>query len=469
MTINAQHPWEHLCTFAEQELRARHIPGAAIGIAAGDEVFAAGFGVTNLDHPLPVQATTLFQVGSITKTFTGAAIMRLIETGKLQLSTRVREIAPEWRVLDEQASAEATVWHLLTHTGGWLGDFFIDTGAGENALGKYVARMVELPQVAPIGAAYSYNNAAFVVLGHLVEVIAGKPFEQFVRESLFEPLGLADCHFNAETLMTKRFAVGHRVSGDAAEVITPWGLPRCGAPMGSIVATAPDLLSYARMLLDLGKAPDGRQVLAAESVQAMQTPQAPIWRDREAIGLAWHIERLAGETFIHHGGATHGQGAWLEFCPGKSFVIAVLANADTTGQLARAIRKQALRDFLGIEMPGIELPEETFQPLSLEQMREIEGRYVLPKIGFVEIRSLAGERAVARLIGQEINTGGFPTEDTPPEPNLPPYTLESVEPDRLVVADGKAKGTQCHVLRDDAGRMRWFRMGGRIHLREPLA
>jgi len=458
MTTNAQHPWERLCAFAEQDLRARHIPGAAIGIAIGGETYTAGFGVTNLDHPLPVQPTTLFQVGSITKTFTGAIIMRLIETGKLQLSTRVRELAPEWRVLDEQASAEATVWHLLTHTGGWLGDFFIDTGSGENALGKYAARMAELPQVAPIGAAYSYNNAAFVLLGHLVELATGMPFERVAADTLLKPLGLADCHFNAETLMTKRFAVGHRVSGDAAEVIMPWGLPRCGAPMGSIVANAPALLTYARMLLDLGKAKDGVQVLAAESVRAMQTPQAPIWRDREAIGLAWHIERLAGETFIHHGGATHGQGAWLEFCPGQAFAIAVLANADTTGQLARAIRKQALRDFLGIEPP-----EETFQPLSPEQMREIEGRYTLPKIGFVEIRSLAG-----KLIGQEINTGGFPTEDTPPEPNLPPYTLESVETDRLVVADGKARGTQCHVLRDESGRMRWFRMGGRIHLREPL-
>lgn len=456
MTTNTPHPWERLCAFAEQELRARHIPGAAIGIAIGGETYTAGFGVTNLDHPLPVQPTTLFQVGSITKTFTGAVIMRLIETGKLQLSTHVRELAPEWRVLDDQASAEATVWHLLTHTGGWLGDFFIDTGAGENALGKYAARMAELPQVAPIGAAYSYNNAAFVLLGHLVELATGKPFEQVAADTLLKPLGLADCHFNAETLMTQRFAVGHRVSGDSAEVITPWGLPRCGAPMGSIVANAPALLTYARMLLDQGKAPDGRQVLAAESIREMQTPQMPIWRDREAMGLAWHLERLAGETFIHHGGATHGQGAWLEFCPGQAFAIAVLANADTTGQLARAIRKQALRDFLGIELPA-----EPFQPLSLEAMREIEGRYALPKIGFVEIRSLAG-----KLIGQEINTGGFPTEDTPPEPNLPPYTLESVEPDRLVVADGKAKGTQCHVLRDDAGRMRWFRMGGRIHLRE---
>ncbi len=458
MAINTHTSWERLCAFAEKELRAQHIPGAALGLAIGDAVYTAGLGVTNLNHPLPVEPTTLFQVGSITKTFTAAAIMHLIETGKLQLTTRVRALAPDWRVANDRASAEATVWHLLTHTGGWLGDFFIDTGSGEDALGKYAARMAELPQVAPVGAAYSYNNAAFVLLGHLVELLEGVHFEQFVSDTLFEPLGLADCHFHAGELMTKRFAVGHRITGESAEVLTPWGLPRCGVPMGSIAASVPDLLTYARMMLDLGQAKDGRQVLTTDSVLAMQAPQMSIWREQEAIGLAWHIERLAGETFYHHGGATHGQGAWLEYCPGQSFALAILANADTTRQLVRAVRQQALRDFLGIE-----LPPETFRPMPPELLREIEGRYALPRISFTEIRTLAG-----KLVGQDINTGGFPTEDTPPEPNLPPYTLELVEPDKLVVADGKGKGTQCHVLRYDSGRMRWFRMGGRIHLREPL-
>jgi hypothetical protein len=82
---------------------------------------------------------------------------------------------------------------------------------------------------------------------------------------------------------------------------------------------------------------------------------------------------------------------------------------------------------------------------------------------FHGIRILAG-----KLVGQDINTGGFPTEDTPPEPTPPPYTLELGEPDRLVIADGKYKGTTCDILRDESGEMKWFRMGGRIHMREPI-
>jgi len=458
MSANNHDRWETLCKLAEQEMQKHHIPGASLGVCSDGDVFSAGFGVTNLNNPLPVEASTLFQIGSITKTLTCAAVMRLVEAGKLQLATPVTAVLPTWRVADNLATSGATVLNLLTHTGGWLGDLFVDTGSGEDALAAYVARMADLPQVVPIGLHYSYNNAAFSLLGRIVELTEGKPFEKIISETLFNPLGLANSHFKAEEIMTKRFAVGHRVLGSLVEVAVPWALPRCGAPMGSIVATAPDLLSYARMMLDLGTTKDGKRLLRPETVQAMQAPQMTIWRDREAIGLAWHIEKLGGEVLVHHGGATVGQGAWLEYCPSRAFALAILANSDTASHLVRSLRKHALREYLDIDVP-----EDEFRAMTNQQMRELEGRYVLPKLGFTEVRILAG-----KLIAQDINTGGFPTEDTPPEPPPPPYTLELTEPDRLVVADGKFKNTICHILRDDSGEMRWFRMGGRIHLREPI-
>jgi CubicO group peptidase (beta-lactamase class C family) len=459
MTPNNHDKWDRLCKLAEQEMRTHHIPGASLGVSFGGDTLSAGFGVTNLDNPLPVEPTTLFQIGSITKTFTCAAVMRHVEANRLQLQTPVTDLLPTWRVADSAATSRATVWNLLTHTGGWLGDLFIDTGPGEDALAKYTSRMAELPQVAPIGLHFSYNNAAFALLGHLLELVETKPFEQIISESLFGPAALAHCFFKADDVMARRFAVGHRVQGDSAGVATPWALPRCVAPMGGIVADVLDLLSFARLMLDVGKTRDGTQLLKAETVQAMQTPQLGIWHDREAIGLAWHLERHGGEAFVQHGGATLGQGAYLEYCPTRAFALAILANSDTAGHMVRSIRKHALRQYLGVH-----LPEDEFHPMTTQQMKEVEGRYVLPKLGFTEIRILAG-----KLIGQDVNTGGFPTEDTPPEPSPPPYTLELTEPDRLVIADGKYKDTICHILRDDSGQMRWFRMGGRIHLREPIS
>src|SRR5437762_7670026 len=108
-----------------------HVPGVAIGILHdGDEDIAA-YGVTNLDHPLAVDADTLFQIASITKTITATVIMRLVEQGKLDLAAPVRRYIPAFRLKDERAASRATVKHLVTHTGGWLGDSFRDFGNGD--------------------------------------------------------------------------------------------------------------------------------------------------------------------------------------------------------------------------------------------------------------------------------------------------------------------------------------------------
>jgi CubicO group peptidase (beta-lactamase class C family) len=457
MNHNNHHKWDVLCRFAEEEMRTHHVPGASLGILCGGDTFSAGFGVTNLDNPLPVEPTTLFQIGSITKTFTCAATMRLLEAGRLQLHTPVSSLLPTFRILDSDATSRATAWHLLTHTAGWLGDFFIDTGPGDDALAKYTSRMSELPQVVPVGLHYSYNNAAFALLGRLLELVEEKPFDQIITHFVFKPAALTNCYFKAEDVMVRRFAVGHRVQGNSPRVATPWALPRCVNPMGGIVTNLQDLILYARLMLGGGKTKEG-EVLKPETVAAMQAPQANIWRDRESIGLAWHMERHDGQTFLNHGGATLGQVAYLEYCPERAFALVLLTNSDTGRHMVRSIRRRAFAECLGIH-----LPEEKPIQMTTTAMKEIEGRYVLPRLSFTEIRILAG-----KLVGQDINIGGFPTEDTPPEPPPPPYTLELVEPDRLVIADGKYKGTTCDILRDESGEMKWFRIGGRIHMREPI-
>src|SRR5438552_18718621 len=99
-----------------------HVPGVAIGILhEGDEDIAA-YGVTNIEHPLPVDADTLFQIASITKTITATIVMRLVERGALDLDAPVRRYIPEFRVRDEYAPSRATLPHPRPHPGGWLGD-----------------------------------------------------------------------------------------------------------------------------------------------------------------------------------------------------------------------------------------------------------------------------------------------------------------------------------------------------------
>jgi CubicO group peptidase (beta-lactamase class C family) len=111
-------------------------PGIVMGILHGDTRTVAAAGVTNIDHPLAVTENTLFQIGSITKTMTATVAMRLVEQGLLALDTPIRHYLPHFALQDETVAAQATLRHLFTHLGGWVGDYFENTGHGDDALAR---------------------------------------------------------------------------------------------------------------------------------------------------------------------------------------------------------------------------------------------------------------------------------------------------------------------------------------------
>lgn len=239
--------------------------------------------VTSLENPLPVTADTLFQVGSITKTFTGTALMRLVEAGKVRLEDPVRKYLPEFRVKSEEVSAAVTVRHLLTHTAGWVGDYFDDFGLGDDALARMVAALAELPQLTPPDTVWAYNNAGLYVAGRIVEVVVGKPYEEALKELVLEPLGLEHAYFFAQDVITRRFAVGHLTGEAGPFVARSWALPRCANPVGGLITSVRELFKYARFHLGQGPA-----LLKTESRRLMQTPV----READAgrlMGLTWFI------------------------------------------------------------------------------------------------------------------------------------------------------------------------------------
>ena len=111
--------FEQIGELIKQEMARLHVPGVAVGVYAAGQEFLAGFGVTSVDHPLPVDADTLFQIGSTTKTLTATAVMRLVEAGKLDLEAPIRTYLPDLRLRSEETAAHVTLRHLFTHTGGW--------------------------------------------------------------------------------------------------------------------------------------------------------------------------------------------------------------------------------------------------------------------------------------------------------------------------------------------------------------
>src|SRR5512138_1438366 len=301
--------------FIVKEMKRLQVPGVAIGIYHKGQEYTAGFGITSMEHPLPVTVDTLFQTGSISKTFTGTVIMMLVEQGRVDLDAPVKKYIPDFQLSDPDVTEKVTVRHLLTHMGGWVGDYFNDFGNGDDALDRMVKDLAKLPQIQPLGTIWSYNNTGFNVASRIIEVVTQKPYEQAVQQMLLDPLGLDMTFFYpSDILFTHRFVVGHQKVKDQVEVARPWAIGRAGNGVGGVVSTVRDLLKYARFHLSNGK----KNVISGKTLKAMRVPQVDAGA-RGLMGITWFIRKIGDITTYSHGGATNGQHALLCFVPEKHF------------------------------------------------------------------------------------------------------------------------------------------------------
>ena len=437
----------------ERVMREHPVPGVAVGIIADGEETVHGFGITNVDHPLPVDGDTLFQIGSITKTVTATALMRLVEQGTVSLDAPVRTYLPELRLHDEGVAAAVTLQHLLTHGGGWFGDFFDDTGVGDDALAKYVDRLVDLDQLTPLGTVWAYNNAGFALVGRVLEIATGTTAEEALADLVLRPLGMSHSYFFARDAITHRVAAGHFVYEDGAKVARPWYIPRNAHSIGGIVSSARDMLRYARFHLGDGIGPNGDRLLSAETIRLMQAAHAG--RDLDArSGLGWRLSEIDGVAFVGHGGGTIGQLALFALAPDRGFGLIVLTNSTRGTFVHDAVSRWAYRTKLGVEEPRPAVTER-----ATSELAEYVGTYDSPGNRY-ELRLEAGG-LILQASPKVALAETF--ERKPPPP--PPARVAFCGPDRLIVLDGPTEHTQAELLRDRDGAIEWLRIGGRIHRR----
>jgi CubicO group peptidase (beta-lactamase class C family) len=349
------------------------VPAAAVAISAGGEVVEVAGGV--LSRSTGVEATTdsVFQVGSITKVWTSTLLMQLADEGRLDIDAPVRQYLPEFAIADEDAAAAITVRQLMSHTAGFEGDIFTDTGKGDDCVERYVATLAGTPQLFAPGAMFSYNNAGYCVLGRVIEVLRGKPFDACVREHLFGPLGLTHAANGADEAILFRAAVGHVQPAPGADPVPApvWALARSNAPAGSMLTMrARDLLAFARMHLDGGTAADGTAVLSAAGVAAMQQPQVtlpPLGLMGDAWGLGWELFDWPGGPVVGHDGNTIGQAAFLRLVPGRDVAVALLTNGGNPFALYTEIFTRVLRDLAGVDMPPLPVPPAEPETVDVER------------------------------------------------------------------------------------------------------
>ncbi|HEX8346122.1 MAG TPA: serine hydrolase domain-containing protein [Actinoplanes sp.] len=362
-------------------MKAYAIPGVAVGVLHRGREYLRGYGVSNVDYPVPVDGDTVFRVASNTKPFTGTAVMRLVEQGRLDLDATVRTYLPDFRTSDESVASRVTLRQLLNHSAGWLGDYILDTGQGDDALARYVAEFVHIPQLTPVGEVFSYNNAAIGVAGRVIEVVTGKPYETAVRELLIDPLGLGHSRFFSDEIIGFNVAAPHNVV-DGKAVVEPsfHRIPRSLNPAGGLMSSARDMLRWARFHLGDGTVPgDGTRLLTRRSLEHMRSRPGPggtVFVELDGMGVTWMLRPTAqGVRVVQHGGDLAGQHSGFLMVPDRDFAMVMLTNSEGGPALVSEffVDDWALRRYAGVSnLPAVP------RALSPAELAPYEGRYLYP-------------------------------------------------------------------------------------------
>ncbi|MGW5414190.1 serine hydrolase domain-containing protein [Actinomadura geliboluensis] len=355
-------------------LLAEHgVPGAGWAVLQGDQVVDGAAGLLSKATGVEATADSVFQIGSVTKLWTGTLVMQLADEGEVDLDQPVRTYLPEFRVADDEAAAEITVRQLLRHTAGFEGDILTDTGVGDDCLEKYIATLREVPQLFPPDEQFSYNNAGYCVLGRLVEVLRGQPYDACLREHLIAPLGLTHTATGPYEAIMFRAAMGHIEAEPGAGCVPApmWAMARSNAPAGSMLAMRPrDLVAFARMHLDDGRAADGTRVLAAGTAARMHDREVGL-PELGVMGTSWGLgfERFdtSAGAIIGHDGNTIGQAAFLRIIPEAQLAVALLTNGGDAVSLHHDVVGRILGELADVALPAPPVPPTEVRSIDAER------------------------------------------------------------------------------------------------------
>jgi CubicO group peptidase (beta-lactamase class C family) len=377
-----------LTLLLEESIARYRVPGASLAVLWNDEIIETASGVVNRNTGVKATPDAVFQIGSITKVFTTTLIMQLVDEGLVELDVPIRTYLPELQLGDHEAAQTITVRHLLCHQSGIDGDFFQDTGRGEDCLERFILACSALGQLHVPGQMFSYCNAGFSILGRIIEKVRGMIWDDVLQNCLLEPIGADSMHTRPEMAVYYRAAIGHVLDPETGEfkVATVPNLAWSNGPAGSTpFAAARDLLTFSQIHLDNGIAANGNRALSETSVQQMQEKQinVPVEGLADARGLGWMLCDWDNTRIIGHDGTTLGQNAYLRISPSHNLAVALFANGGNAAAFYRKIYNEIFGELVGISLP--DLPNE--QSVDLDHTRYI-GTY---------------ERLASRLIVESVD------------------------------------------------------------------
>lgn len=366
--------------------------GVAVLVARdGKIVFQGGFGLANIAKKTPITPETKFRIGSVSKQFTAAAILRLAEQGKLALSDPLTKYFPDF-----SDRGHVTVRHLLTHTSG------LHSYTDKPEFMRRVTEPIEpakliawfrddKPDFAP-GAGFHYNNSAYFLLGEIVAKVTGMPLAEYLRETFFQPLEMNDTGIYVNSSAPPGMATGYSLTDEQFKPALDWDMSWAGGA-GALYSTVGDLFRW-------NEAFYGGRVLNEASLKAAMTPvELPKNVDGMKYGyglLLYEVKRLPA---IGHTGGLNGWASDLIRLPTQRTSIVVLANAApgppelTPQAISRGLAEKLLADEIQ------KLPPVT-EDLSIDPktFTAYVGRYDYRAA--VMTMSVEGDALFAQLTGQ---------------------------------------------------------------------
>ena len=366
--------------FIRAELARQRIPAMSVAILRGDSILLArGYGFANLEHHTPATDSIVYSVGSLTKPFTSAAIVLLSQQGRLKLEDPITKYLPE----GSKVWSGVTIRHLLTHTSGVPQDTTLDYSRDytETQLVRSAAQPLQFTP----GALESYSSTGYALLGVIIQRVTGKQWGEFVRDQIFQPLGVRTARVNTQADSAPNRATGYYLDHDTlqtAERFSP-----------SINSMADCCLSFtvrdlARFAIGLNHA----KPLGREGLELSWTPVRLNNGGTYPYGLGWNIVEQRGFRRIGHSGAWQGFHATFQRYPDFDLTVIVLLN------LGQANSEGIATALAGLVEPGLTMPHLLPQPLTRNPPTQIDRL----------LRALA-EKKEAPLVTPELRTT-FPAD-----------------------------------------------------------
>ncbi|MGW1741652.1 serine hydrolase domain-containing protein [Nocardia sp. NPDC001965] len=449
---------QKLAEFVAASAAELGVPGVAVGVWADGREHFVCHGVTSVANPLPIDRDTGFVIGSVSKTFTATALMRLADRGLVELDAPVSRYVPEFAAPDV-AARDITVSQLLNHTAGLEWKLGADTGEGADALARHAELLAAAPLLTEPGTRASYSQAGFNLAGRIIENVTGETFERAVRTLLFEPMGLAGSQYSHNDVMTRRFAVGHNTGADGTLMVAgQWKDNRSNNPGGGAVSSVADLLQWARFHLGDGRTAEGDRLLSTAALHRMRRQTVELRGSSlgDAFGLCWFLREIDGVATIGHGGSGNGQFADLLIVPERDFAVIVLSNAgpDAGLEFDRGVVRWALEHFLAVL-------DRDPEPLPYDAVRaaEITGAYENEMM-----RLTLDTDGSAMTIGCAIKPEVRSAADSELPPDLPPAALGLLPGDagEYIVTAGGLVGQRGYFTRDASGAVMAIDLAGRM-------